>query len=362
MPPVTSAVTFGFGLGHPAVPSPTRASPSATQSTSKRQRSISPDEESDSGASYALPKRMRAGIGIGVGAMSPGRRRGESTPSPSANLADVGKMLATLDKASLLTVFSRLLATDPHIADRIQPLIPTPSISSVESALEESHRTVRSLAANAGEMRAEFAWGRLRNPIADFVTSALGFLPFFIAEEGARDPPHPSTTFGYLLLVTERAQQLMAQVPVTPGNMSASLFCPDARNPVITSHTSGTPKMVLKVYQDALSSSDKLSALNPNAIVSQLIPSMLLQWAHLADSIARAVNEEGRMFGGEMVRGWLGSLESLTQEREANGEEEKEEEKACRLALFAVGQRMQEQIGWLVGRHPSSRSMGHMEF
>lgn len=409
MPPITTspirgtngppqAFSFGFGMHNHGTsgnaPIYTTAT-SSTSNTTKRQRSLSPSEESDdtmdaaqsssahtpSRSLQALPKRMRAGLG-GSGHSSARKSRVSSSHSPPASgpsnsqhSADVGKMLATLDKASLLTVFSRLLTADPSSAERIQGLIPTPTLASVEAALDESQKAVKMLLLNAADMRNEFSWGRLRMPVADFVTTSMSFLPFFVStdEENTsnpsihpREPPHPSTMYAFLHLITERALLMMAALPDSPTNLSISLFSPDAANdghPIVMANETGTPKMILKAYHDAMSSSDmgsianeKLSAVNPNAIVSQLIPILLLHWARLIDWVARAVNEEGRMFGAETVRGWLAGLEALTTIRSYNGNEDEQERnrleiRACKLALCAVGRRMQEQIGWLIGRN-----------
>lgn len=392
------AFSFGFGMhnhGNSGNAPIYATATSSTSSTIKRQRSVSPSEESDdameaaqstsahtpSRSLQALPKRMRAGLGNASGRKS----RVSSSHSPPASgpsntsqqSADVGKMLATLDKASLLTVFSRLLMADPSSAERIQGLIPTPTLASVEAALDESQKAVKMLLLNAAEMRNEFSWGRLRMPVADFVTTSMSFLPFFVStdEENTtissvhpREPPHPSTMYAFLHLITERSLLMMAALPDSPTNLSISLFSPDAANdghPIVMANETGTPKMILKAYHDAMSSSDggsianeKLSAVNPNAIVSQLIPHLLLHWARLVDWVARAVNEEGRMFGAETVRGWLAGLEALTTLRSFGGNEDDEslernrlEIKACKAALCAVGRRMQEQIGWLIGRN-----------
>lgn len=404
MPPVTTpGLTFGFGLGHGNPPTATTSTiPSMSTATnrSKRQRSVSPsasDDEVDhqqqqqaisapdhawTTPQQALPKRLRAGLSVGQ--TSPGRklRQGSAPPSSNVATADVGRLLASLDKGSLLTVFSRLLTTDASLAERIRTLIPTPSLASVQASLDEALRVIRSASLNASEMRPEFAWGRLRVPVAEFTTTVTGFLPFFVDRHGEqhhqsgrldsspssgssfamREVLHPSTTFSFLQLITERAQSIMSETPPTPENLSASLFSPDATNAVIVAHKSGTPKYILKMYQDALPA-EKLTAVNPNVIVSQLVPTLLLHWADFVDAVSSSVNEEGRMFGADTVRGWLSAMEALASSKHgANNNPEKDEERACRASLFALGQRLHEQIGWLVGRHVGWRASPEMEF
>lgn len=267
---------------------------------------------------------------------------------------------ATLDKPSLLTLFSRLLttSTDPTLRDQIIAQIPSPSLDSVESALDEIERGIRSASARTGEMRAEFAWGRLRNPVGDFVTTALGFMPFFVddAQDGIlsrrQEAPHPSTSFAFLHAVSVRTLRIIELLPSAPTTLSTSLFSFDGSK---TFQFGSDVAPAVKIYQDMLPS-DALTSANPNTIITQLIPNLLLQWIRLQEKLCKGVNEEGRMFGSEMMRGWMNSLEALGQGKSDNEQGIKMEERAFRSAVDGICSQLEQGIGWMVGLHSRSNS------
>lgn len=314
---------------------------------------------------HAFPKRMRAGLG-GVGVLS---LEDKQVRTQANSRVDVGKMLSTLDKGSLLQLMSRLLSTssDPTLVDQVFSLIPIPSMATVEASLEESERSIRSITCHAGEMRPEFAWGRLRNPVSEFVATALGLLPFFIDARDLdiptgstnRDAPHATTTFSFLHLLTSKALQLLRLLPSTPASMSMSLFSFDGQTGKPLVPMSLAPHSTsLRLYQDNIDGQlepqqpSKLTSSNPNMLVSQLIPALLVQWTHFIDNVSRAVNEEGRMFGSETAKGWLVALEALARPSQTHGDEA-----VARLAIQCVRQSLDEQIGWLVaGGHGASTS------
>ena len=199
-------------------------------------------------------------------------------------------------------------------------------------------------------MRAEFAWGRLRNPVADFVTTALGFLPFFVddAKDGGvlssrQEMPHPSTTFNFLHALTVRTLRILSLLPSTPSTLSVSLFSFDAGKPFFSGN--GVCASV-KAYQEMIPA-ELLTSSNPNTIVMQLIPSLLTQWSRLQEKLCKGVNEEGKMFGSEMMRGWIMSLEVLGSQDGLV----KAEERAFRAVLDGIRGRLEQEVGWLIGLH-----------
>lgn len=226
----------------------------------------------------------------------------------------------------------------------------------MESALDEIERNIRNACAHSGQMRAEFAWGRLRNPVSDFVTTSLGFLPFFIddSKDGGvlssrQETPHLSTTFNFLQALTIRTLRIIDILPSTPSTLSASLFSFD-NTKAFPFGNDANPSV--KAYQD-LMPTDLFSSTNPNTIVTQLIPSLLMQWGRLQERLCKGVNEEGKMFGSEMMRSWIMSLESLGWAKESNQSRNvKEEERAFRIVLDGTRARLEQGVGWLIGLHP----------
>jgi hypothetical protein len=271
--------------------------------------------------------------------------------------------IATLDKPALLTLFSRLMtsSTDPTLRDQIIAHIPSPSLDSVESALDEIERNIRTACAQPGQMRAEFAWGRLRNPVGDFVTTSLGFLPFFIDDtkdggvlSSRQETPHPSTTFNFLQALTFRTLRIIYLLAPTPSTMSTSLFSFDS-NKTFPFGIEINP--TIRAYQD-LMPADQLTTANPNTIATQLIPLLLTQWSRLQEKLCKGVNEEGKMFGSEMMRGWIMSLEALGLVKSGidHGRPMKAEEHALRTVLDAIRGSLEQGVGWLIGL-PASRNV-----
>ncbi|UZJ53836.1 hypothetical protein CBS101457_003156 [Exobasidium rhododendri] len=344
-----------------------------------REKSASPSISHDRifSSKQALPKRMRSGIGavgmINLGDSRSSRGIGTPTDSNLANTStgtsssasidkmDLGKVLSTLDKPSLLTLFSRLLSssTDPTLRDQIIAHIPSPSLISVEFALEEIEKGIRSAGAHAGEMRAGFAWARLRNPVGDFTATSLGFLPFFVDEtknggilSSRQESPHISTTYNFLHALTVRTLRIINSLAPTPSTMSTSLFAVELNKPL---HLGNSARPSIKMYQELLPS-DCLSSSNPNTIVTQLIPSILVQWSRLQETVCKGVNEEGKMFGSEMMRSWILSLEALGWAKAEQDQNVKVEEKAFRIAIDVIRIRLEQEVGWLIGIQPRHNS------
>lgn len=280
-----------------------------------------------------------------------------------------------------------MLATssDPGLRDQIVSLLPSPSLDSIESALDEVEKAIRAALPSGGpqEVRAEFAWGRLRSPVAEFVHTAQGFLPLFVDEDSRatptsssssfstsaeatnkREQPHVSTTFNFLHLVTVRAIRVLEALPAVPR--TASMFALDRQQPGPLFRSMNHNEAVKALGQMLPAHSVAISS--PNSIVNQLLPLLAVQWTRLFERVARAVNEEGKMFGAEMVRGWIASLNSIvnvsqSQQQDstddANGSSDtncEEPATAMRMALHALQERFEQEIGWLIGVHKNSFS------
>lgn len=284
------------------------------------------------------------------------------------HLADCRRRTATLDKPSLLSLFHKLLqsSSDPGLRDQIVSLLPSPSLDSIEPALDEAEKAIRAALPSAGqhEVRAEFAWGRLRSPVAEFVHTAQGFLPLFVDEdlpstpsstgEGSskRERPHVSTTFNFLHLVTVRALRILEALPAVPR--TASMFALDRQQPGPMFRI-GNCEAVKQLSQ--MLPTHAMAISSPNSIVNQLLPQLALQWTRMFERVAKAVNEEGKMFGAEMVRGWIGSLNALVAPQQGDAEAPVDDPaKAMRSTLNALKSRLEHEVGWLVGVHRGSSS------
>ncbi|EST07639.2 hypothetical protein PSEUBRA_002730 [Kalmanozyma brasiliensis GHG001] len=439
----TSAASpiFGFGSASASTSQLPATSPSR-RSDAKRRRDLDDDDDdfdedddmghvqrsrlgSDSFAPphehkrVVLPKRMRAGLGFGLknaepltysahqaASVSTSSAFSPSTPTHSQNNAlftpshsaskrqalglsnrvgmsgidvDIGKMLASMDKPSLLSMLSSLLlqSTDATLPAQILSLLPTPSLDSVESSLDELEKAIRSaipFVADGSTARHEYTWSRLRAPIAAFVDAALGYLPFFVTEldsdreqrlrerdprlQADREEVHPATTFTFLLMITSRVLRIEALLPsVTKSSLAFNLFTASSQQTSFGFGAGGsTPTTPSKmVATDAYGKHSNLAYMlgtefaqpsSPDALMTVLMPAILKQWTTLLHRLDKAVNGDGRMFSQEMVLTWARALEATgTVKRE----EQKAEEMLIRKAMDEVRNRLERDLAWLVG-------------
>lgn len=245
--------------------------------------------------------------------------------------------------------------------------LPAPSLASALTALDEAERTIRmampSQGTTSGEVRAEWAWGRLRMPTQEFVSTAVGFLPWFggattAAQGGAApQPQHPSTTFSFLYEVTVRVLRLQAVLPPVPESTFAFAAAVTNARDSAGSNSAAQAGQGISLLASLLPAR-ALSPSSPNTILSTLVPQLLTRWSALLSRISGAVNDEGRMFGQEMVRGWIVQLESLGLRSNTVSSDMRDEERAVRTAFGNMSEALVDRIGWLVG---VQRVVGQMQ-
>ncbi|PWN53824.1 hypothetical protein IE53DRAFT_372842 [Violaceomyces palustris] len=385
------------------------------------------NESSNDGRRQLIPKRLRAGTSLVVGSgptslsfnsasaahisqgcasrLSSLPKDKETKPSDeniSTKVAgldmDLGKMLASLDRTSLLTLITNLISTstDPSLGAQILSLLPSPSLESVEALLDELERGIRSaipVASNGATVREEYAWSRLRGPVAELSTSALSYFPFFVSEtsdglsardkatsphsdQRAREEVHPSTTFSFLHALTSRILRIEQNLPPVPRNLvnhgqRIPGFVADSvslNSPVSASETRGMVHPATRFPHDLLIRhipSHLTSPNSPDTLFTILIPALLKQWTILLERLDRAVNLDGRMFSQEVVLGWARSLESLcsngcSRTGKLQGTSIKDEESAIRMSMDETRRRLERDLGWLVGGTgsvPNSRTL-----
>lgn len=434
-PASTSAASPAFGFGGPSTSTLPQATSPSRRSDAKRRRDLDDgdedvDDDEDMGPmqqrsrlgsdSFAptnehrrtvLPRRIRAGLGFGPmstdplasfsvqPSASPVAGPSATSQSTSALFAshspkrptlnrvgmsgidvDIGKMLASMDKPALLSMLASLMSQskDATLPAQILSLLPTPSLDSVESSLDELEKAIRSaipFVADGSSVRQEYTWSRLRAPIAAFVDAALGYLPFFVTEldsereqrlrvqdprlQADREEVHPATTFSFLLMITSRVLRIEAMLPsVTKSSLAYNLFT--------ASSAPSTPTCPVKA-DDAYGKHSNLAHLlgtefsspsSPDALMTTLMPAILKQWTTLLHRLDKAVNGDGRMFSQEVVLAWARGLEAV---RTTGGEgEEKKEAMLIRKAMDEVRGRLERDLAWLVGG-PVQQSRGRWE-
>ncbi|CAO1620096.1 unnamed protein product [Parajaminaea phylloscopi] len=282
-----------------------------------------------------VPKRIRAGLGsVAIAVDDPSHtasptpssatsarineagstsRSGDATPTHDASThLDLGKMLASLDKSHLLTMLSSLLTMHPQLASTIHGLIPTPTLESVHQSLDAYESSIKqALPFGHGAIRPEYAWNRLKGPVADMVADIQGWMEFFRAkQQGASEQHegvHPNTMFSLLLSITARMVKIqrdyLPPVPALAG--VSSRLGGDASYRA----TSGTGAAMLASLPPSAASPH-----SPNVLLTMLLPQLLGAWDALLQRVSHDVNGLGKMFGREVVAGWLRGLEQLLAE------------------------------------------------
>lgn len=436
----SASPSFGFGSASTSAsltaPSPTR------RSDAKRRRDLDGDDDLDDEDEdmahtrssrlasdpfalshehkrVVLPKRIRAGLGFGLmnteasqaasattSAFSPSslvhpQSNTSYTLSPSSSKrpalglsnrvgmsgidVDIGKMLASMDKPSLLSMLSSLLmqSKDASLPAQILSLLPAPSLDSVESSLDELEKAIRSaipFVADGSSVRHEYTWSRLRAPIASFVDAALGYLPFFVTEldsdreqrlrerdprlQADREEVHPATTFTFLLMITSRVLRLEALLPsVTKSSLAFNLFTASAQpNFGLGGSGACTASSASKLggvgATDAYGKHSNLAYMlgtefaspsSPDALMTVLMPAVLKQWTTLLHRLDKAVNGDARMFSQELVLNWARALEATGTQGSVKKDHQKQEELLIRKAMDEVRNRLERDLAWLVG-------------
>ncbi|TKY86830.1 hypothetical protein EX895_004471 [Sporisorium graminicola] len=373
---------LGFGLIN-AEASPFPAQPSASSSTSSTFSPSTPNQTHNnalySSSSFSASKRQALGVSNRVGM--------------SGIDVDIGKMLASMDKPSLLSMLSSLLmqSKDATLPAQILSLLPTPSLDSVESSLDELEKPIRSaipFVADGTSARHEYTWSRLRAPIAAFVDAALGYLPFFVTEldsdreqrlrerdprlQADREEVHPATTFTFLLMITSRVLRIEALLPsVTKSSLAFNLFTASSQQTsfgfggATSTPTSPTKASGGAGASDAYGKHSNLAHMlgtefaspsSPDALMTVLMPAILKQWTTLLHRLDKAVNGDGRMFSQEVVLNWARGLEATGTAGfggqsgvKKDVDQPKPEEVLIRKAMDEVRNRLERDLAWLVG-------------
>lgn len=254
-----------------------------------------------SGRTPRLAPAVPPGANLFASASTPAR------PPPSdADELDVGLLLPSLDKGTLVSlVHSLLVHSDPSVRQATRSAVPPPTLDVALRALAEAHQHVLSaLPDNPSTARPEYTWSRARARVADFASTARGLLAYFRLSASLsqqRDKLHPATAFRYLVAACERAMALEHTLPPVPA---AWTVFPSAPGPVPT--------------RTARTNSHTATA--PDPIAASLVPALsdaLRAWSAMLASCTA----QGRVFGADAVGEWITRLGEIAgQHASANNE------------------------------------------
>ena len=341
---------------------------------------------------------------------------------------DMGKMLASMDKASLLSVLHRLLVepsscsaddvssfqrtapingtnsgqqcldgsnsnrqkkeldTTHLIRSRILSLLPPPTLEMAMSALNEAvEETRRVLPAASAAVRPEWAWTRLQIPVEEFARVAKSFAIFFtmpaplpllhFGKEGNNNtivtkdqtttvtPVHPATSFRFYLGLTQLVLELQSKIPDVPKSMSAfplahsepSFFSYATTSGAVLGHTAGDS------LRDQLGLSSAAWSTKDRRLGVQLVVD---GWTAWISALVRGMEADGRVYGQDILRGWIDSLCTLSNDSRINGDEDRSDlpqthaQAQLKTFLAQVHATLQKKCAWMLGSS-SALDLGH---
>ncbi|KAI5477079.1 indoleamine 2,3-dioxygenase [Pseudohyphozyma bogoriensis] len=270
------ALSYGFGLSpanqlsfhSPSTSQLPSWSPSSVASTPapannrRRRRSATPEDDAppapgddDAMASprkggfgtMATTPRSVSGFGVGFGVGAGKKQRVEGGAGVSANAGpttgkrslqhstldtvhgdgvDLAKQLAQLSHPDLLSLVTSLVTTQPTLRPLLISLLPTPTLSTLSNRLSTREKAIVAALPSGGvsTQRAEYIWGRVRNPLDEYLHGVVEDLANFSSASSSNrlgagangttdDLNHPSTHFTYLHLVVTSIFRLSASLP-----------------------------------------------------------------------------------------------------------------------------------------------------
>ncbi|GAA5856379.1 hypothetical protein JCM8547_008712 [Rhodosporidiobolus lusitaniae] len=311
----------------------------------RRRRSNTPESEDEGVARAVQARPVRAMAGSAKRARMGAQVNVESAGGAAGAVGDLGKALASLDKPSLLTIFSKLLTTSPHLASTISSLLPTPSLSTILDALTSLERSVFSALPTGAFLRDDYIWSRVRVSLEEYVAESRRFLGLFVpthASAGSAgtsedDLTHPSTAFQFLHALTSSLLRLEAAFPSSSSPSSTSFASPSSS-----------------------------SSASPSPLQAHLTPLLLNAWHLFLTRLSSSINTSGRLFPHPLILSWFLRLDELCPAppspfdafRQGGGGGGKEGGRETRRLMEGVRERMRREVGWTVGMKESGQGGG----
>ncbi|KAH8102554.1 hypothetical protein BXZ70DRAFT_1006468 [Cristinia sonorae] len=272
-------------------------------------------------------------------------KNGKLEGSQEANDVDVGVLLATLPRESLLPLLTSMLTTQPSLKPLILSLIPRPSLDTASQAIAQAAKKLldaypysngmggstvgfgtnnlgfgfgrpspsfssHSMTPQTGGMREEYIRSRLAPHIAEYVSVCFSYLPYFSNLALPTDASNPHSG------VHSHASALQSQHKDR-------------------SHPSETFLFLHAIVSGVLSQPPLTRA----SLVPMLLPRLRDEWIAWIERVDEVVNRQGGMFGQDAVRTWERGLDEFAQAK-GNGLEVMREARDLWVA----------KVGWLVGR------------
>ncbi|WFC99889.1 hypothetical protein MYAM1_002635 [Malassezia yamatoensis] len=361
-----SSLSFGFGCGTTLNSSPSHAfesvpGPSSHRlgdqplhvrvSAPKRRRS-STDQEEDTVesaevdddmeilSSPTLTKRRRASHSRSMDEVR--GRAAQGTRNTQG--IEVGKLLASLDKPALLSLLHSLMQQNQELADQIHTLLPTPSLESIEHALDAAEHKIQAAlpvtTANPSvPIREEYVWSRVRTPLAELASEIASYASLFQLPKSSQGNMHPATAFTFLLMTTLRMIRILRLLPHESTSPHNTQFA-ESLSRKLSEHRMD------QLFERLLPDGGKITR---NTVVHTILPALLRDWDTWLRTVDYSVNQQGRIYGQDAVISWQRGLASAGIASSTLGSSRSEEEYALRCVMDGAALHMYSTIGWLTG-------------
>lgn len=214
-------------------------------------------------------------------------------------------MTASLDKSSLLSIFSSLLSTHPHLNATLTSLLPSPTLS--QSLTHLTSLTTQILSSIPRSTSSAYVHSRLRLPLENFIQESRKLLNTYIpttlpAGKETEALYHPTTSMTLLLHLTSSILTISQSLP--PPSPS-----------------------------------------DPSPLQTNLLPSLMNSYHILITRLSDQVNSNGRILAQSTINSWFTELCQLVEGTKSCEQQLGQERKA----LEGVLARLRREIGWLVG-------------
>ncbi|TIB12078.1 hypothetical protein E3P92_01643 [Wallemia ichthyophaga] len=295
--PLYSSLGFSFGGGNSI------SSASGSASTPTKQHQPSTLKKSLKKREFNDEEDTKMSIGDDDGENRPVRTLKKVKSTLNTNVeseeGDVGVLLASLPRESLLNVMNNVINQEPSIKHLIMNKIPQPTISTYLNALNDSTcNIIQSIP--IGHSRPTYT---LR-PISNWTKVISTYLPFF-------------TSNG--VHVTDK---FIAIQPTTVEFIKVISRLPTLTNDEIPQSLSGLWDKLRKIWSD---------------------------WFEVVDAM---VNREGGMFSSSVVNNWAKGLDEICK---SGPDKPLGFNHSCQVDLINLRQNWETRLGWLIARDITPR-------
>ncbi|WFD43732.1 hypothetical protein MPSI1_002396 [Malassezia psittaci] len=347
-----SSLSFGFGCGNTLHTSPSHSlesvpgpsshrlgdQPLNVRASAPKRRRSSSDHEEDTLESADVDDDM------GILSSPTLTKRQRASHSRSTDEVRVRGPQSARNTQALLSLLHSLMQQNEELTDQIYTLLPTPSLESIEHALDAAEHRIRAAlpvtTANPSvPIREEYVWSRVRTPLAELASEVASYASLFQLPKSSQGSMHPATAFTFLLMTTLRMIRILRLLPHESTSIHNTQL-PESFSRKLSEHRMD------QLFETLLPHGEKLTR---NTVVHTILPALLRDWDTWLRAVDYSVNQQGRIYGQDVVISWQRGLASVGIHSSTLGSSRSEEEYALRCVMDGAALHMYSTIGWLTG-------------